>query len=111
MKMTCHLHNQLTDGWTQERRQRQSELIQTWQPWASSTGPKTTEGKAKAAQNAFKGGIRPLLRRIAKALNRSQQTQDDLSTEDYDSMADKVVAAALDGESWAIQELARALDE
>jgi len=29
----------------------------------------------------------------------------------YDAMAETVVAAALDGNSWAIQEIARAIDE
>ncbi len=101
----------MANGWTQERRQRQSELIQTWQPWASSTGPKTTEGKAKASQNAYKGGIRPLLRKIAKVLRKQQQSLDELLTEDFDSMAETVVAAALDGNSWAIQEIGRMIDE
>jgi hypothetical protein len=35
----------------------------------------------------------------------------ELSTEDYDAMADKVVTAALDGDFRAIQEIARAIDE
>lgn len=51
-----------------------------------------------AAQNAYKGGIRPMLRRLAKALNRSQKTQDELSTEDYDSMAETVVAMREQGQ-------------
>jgi len=101
----------MANGWTEERRLRQSELIQTWQPWANSTGPRTSAGRAKASQNAFKGGIRPLLRRLAKALHGNQQALDELSAEDYDAMADKVVDAALDGEFWAIQEIARAIDE
>jgi len=44
--------------WTEESRQRQSEGIQRWKPWESSTGPKTREGKAKASQNTFKHGMR-----------------------------------------------------
>jgi hypothetical protein len=51
-----------------------------------------------------------VLRRLARLLG-IQQTLDELSTEDYDSMADTVVAAALDGDAWAIQEIGRAIDE
>ncbi len=101
----------MANGWTLERRQRQSAAIQTWQPWTNSTGPRTSAGKAKSAQNAFKGGIRPQLRNIAKVLRSQQQSLDELSTEDYDSMAETLVAAALDGDSWAIQEIAKAMDE
>ena len=32
-------------------------LIRTWRPWEQSTGPKTEAGKARAAHNAFKGGL------------------------------------------------------
>jgi hypothetical protein len=42
--------------WTPEARQRQRELIQTWQPWQSSTGPISDDGKAKSTQNALKTG-------------------------------------------------------
>ena len=101
----------MANGWTEERCKRQSELIQRWQPWAKSTGPRTSAGRAKASKNAFKGGVRPQLRRLAKALHGSQQMLDELITEDCDAIADKVVAAALDGEPWAIQEIARAIDE
>ena len=52
-----------------------------------------------AAQNSYKGAERDLLRRLAKALNRNQEVLDELSTEDHDAMADKVVATALNGES------------
>ncbi len=77
----------------------------------NSTGPRTSAGKAKASQNAFKGGIRPQLRMIAKVLHEQQQLLNELSTEDYDSMAETVVAAAYEGHPWAIQEIARAIDE
>ena len=86
-------------------------MIQTWQPWNKSTGPRTVQGKSKAAQNAFRGGIRPQLRLIAKALRRQRKSQHELSKAVYDAMAETVVAAALDGNSWAIQEIARAIDE
>jgi len=42
----------MTSAWTPERRVRQAALIRTWRPWDQSTGPRTAEGKAKAAGNA-----------------------------------------------------------
>ena len=101
----------MATGWTQERRRRQSELIQTWQPWEQSTGPRTAAGKAKSSQNAFKAGTRPLFRMIEKALRKQQQSLVELSSEFYDSMAETVVAAALDGHYWAVQEIAEAIDQ
>ena len=94
-----------------EHGQRQSAWIQTWQPWLNNTGPRTPEGKAKAAQNAFRGGIRPQLRMIAKALRDQNQLLDELSAEFYDSMAETVVVAALDGDLRAIQEIARVIGD
>ncbi|MDH5723300.1 MAG: hypothetical protein OEY94_08285 [Alphaproteobacteria bacterium] len=47
-----------TNGWTEERRKRQSEAIRQWQPWKNSTGPKSDEGKTKIADNALKHGMR-----------------------------------------------------
>jgi hypothetical protein len=37
------------------------------------TGPKTAEGKAKAAKNAYKGGIRPMLRAISRELRKQDE--------------------------------------
>ena len=85
--------------------------IRRWKPWASSTGPKTSKGKARSSQNAFKSGSRPLFRMIDRVLRKQQQSLDELLVEDYDALADKVVAAALDGDFRAIQEIARAVDE
>ena len=45
------------NGWTEERRKAQSQAIQRWKPWLKSTGAKTAKGKAKVAQNAYKGGL------------------------------------------------------
>ena len=59
----------------------------------------------------FKGGLRPLFRMIDRLLCKQKQSVDELSAEDLDAMADKVVAAALDGDFRAIQEIARAIDE
>lgn len=41
--------------WTPEQRARQAELIRNWKPWDQSTGPKTPDGKAKAAHNGDPG--------------------------------------------------------
>jgi len=46
------------NGWTAERRKRQSESIKRWQPWRKSTGPKTAKGKAIVARNAYRHGFR-----------------------------------------------------
>ena len=50
--------------WTTEERLRQSQLIQSWQPWNKSTGARTPEGKAVSSQNAHKGGIRSICREM-----------------------------------------------
>jgi len=54
----------MANGWTPERRARQSELIRQWRPWEKSTGPKTEAGKAVASKNAtlFKGEDKRILR-------------------------------------------------
>jgi hypothetical protein len=50
------------NGWTPERRARQSAAIAAWRPWERSTGPKTPEGKARSSRNADRGGQRGKLR-------------------------------------------------
>ena len=57
------------NGWTKERRERQAELIRNWQPWAKSTGPKSTEGKERVARNAWRGGHRQKLRELSSMVN------------------------------------------
>ena len=69
------------------------------------------KGKARASQNAFKGGIRPQLRALAQVLRKQRQSVDELSAEFYDSVSDRLVDAALDGDFRAVQEIARAIDE
>jgi hypothetical protein len=64
----------MANGWTPERRRRQAQLILRWKPWERSTGPRTPKGKARVARNADKGGTRPMLRELARAL-REQQRQ------------------------------------
>ena len=51
--------NMMGNGWTLERKARQAVLIKNWRPWDRSTGPKTLEGKAKVAQNAWTKGCSP----------------------------------------------------
>jgi hypothetical protein len=48
----------MANGWTVERRARQSDLIRTWRPWERSTGPRSNGGKSAAAMNAYKHGLR-----------------------------------------------------
>jgi hypothetical protein len=55
-------------GWTPERRAAQAEAIRRWKPWEHSTGPRTAEGKRRAAKRGWKGGVRRDLREIARAL-------------------------------------------
>lgn len=63
------------NGWTPERRARQAALIREWKPWEKSTGPRTDEGKARAARNPFKGGHRERLRELARVLNSALRAQ------------------------------------
>jgi hypothetical protein len=58
------------NGWTVERRTRQSALIRKWRPWESSTGPRTAKGKAAVRLNAYSGGIRPTLRLMPRLLRQ-----------------------------------------
>jgi hypothetical protein len=48
----------MANGWTPERRARQSDMIRNWQPWQRSTGPATAAGRARSSLNAFKHGAR-----------------------------------------------------
>ena len=59
------------NGWTQERRQKQSEAIKRWKPWEKSTGAKTIEGKEKSSMNAYKhGGKGKYIEEIKSFLNK-----------------------------------------
>ena len=55
--------------WTPERRARQAELIRTWKPWEQATGPKSSEGKARVAANAWRGGQRQKWRELVRLVN------------------------------------------
>lgn len=65
----------MANGWTSERRARQSMLIRHWQPWNKSTGPRTDEGKVKSARNADKGGHWRLVRDITNEVNQLLREQ------------------------------------
>ena len=63
--------------WTPEQRQKQREAIQRWKPWQQSSGPKSPEGKAAAAGNAWTGGEWKKLRLAIKELNGAMRAQRD----------------------------------
>ncbi|MNE96308.1 hypothetical protein D3C80_1944900 [compost metagenome] len=58
----------MRNGWTPERRRQQAQAIRKWRPWEQATGPRSVEGKAKAARNSWKGGERKALRQLAAVL-------------------------------------------
>lgn len=71
----------MPNGWTPERRAQQSEAIKRWKPWKRSTGPRTAKGKAAARNNGWKGGHRPALRALSKALREQGQWLDEIDRE------------------------------
>ena len=62
-------------GWTLERRAQQSAAIRRWQPWVKSTGPRSPDGKVRAARNADKGGKWRETRELFKLLNQEMRQQ------------------------------------
>lgn len=68
----------MANGWTPERRQRQAELVRGWRPWEQATGPTTEQGKAVSAMNAWRGGVRGVLRDLAKALRADRRITSEL---------------------------------
>jgi len=69
----------MANGWTPERRARQEELIRRWRPWEESTGPRSAEGKAAVSRNAWKGGLRPLLRQVALLMREQDKARRELT--------------------------------
>lgn len=61
------------NGWTLERRKRQSEMIRQWRPWEKSTGPRTEKGKQASARRGYKGGFRTMLQELRQALRDQRQ--------------------------------------
>lgn len=68
----------MATAWTPERRARQAELIRAWKPWEQSTGPRTTEGKATASRNAYKGGHWLKMRELLRLVNAEVKAGRDL---------------------------------
>ena len=69
----------MANGWTEERKQKQRELIQSWKPWEKSTGAKTAQGKAKSKMNAYKHGVaetRALIRQFKALLKEEEKLID-----------------------------------
>jgi hypothetical protein len=64
-------------SWTPEQRERQRDAITRWKPWEQSTGPRTTEGKARVSQNGWKGGAREMMRDIGRALRQQKKALGD----------------------------------
>lgn len=69
----------MANGWTPERRARQAELIRRWRPREKSTGPRSIEGKARVAKNAYKGGEWLALRELARALKQQRKLLQDIA--------------------------------
>lgn len=65
----------MSNGWTPDRRAKHSQAIQRWKPWLQATGPKSPEGKAMVAKNAYKGRRRPVLRAAIRALKLAMRLQ------------------------------------
>jgi hypothetical protein len=51
-----------------------SQLIHNWKPWTKNTGPRLAAGKLIVSRNAYKGGVKPMLRDMS-ALLREQKEQ------------------------------------
>lgn len=73
----------MANGWTPERRARQSMLIRNWNPSSKSTRPKTIVGKIRSSQNAYKHGGRSgesivAFHRIKELMRDQERLLDDI---------------------------------
>lgn len=68
----------MASSWTPERKARQAALIRTWRPWEQATGPRTSDGKATASRNGYKGGHWLMLRELSRVVNAEIREARDL---------------------------------
>lgn len=74
--------------WTEEARAAQSALMKRLKPWTKSTGPRTLEGKAKAAKNSYKTGLHcKTMKKVRKYFRDCREFIKFLKTEYYKSPA------------------------
>lgn len=66
----------MANGWTLERKLKQAALIQQWQPWKQSTGPKTPAGKKRVSQNSYKGATRAAMQELRALLKQQKRDLD-----------------------------------
>lgn len=64
--------------WTDEARAKQRDAIRRWSPWANSTGPRSPQGKAVVARNAYKGDKRGKLKVIRRELRVIMKELDEI---------------------------------
>ena len=67
----------MSNGWTEERRIRQASMIKQWQPWQSSTGPHSPEGKKCSSRNARKPNSMREIRKAVSELQRVMNGQEE----------------------------------
>lgn len=60
---------------TAEHRKLRGELIRKWKPWEKSTGPKSAAGKARSAQNSYRGALREMLRELRRVLRDQDESR------------------------------------
>ena len=69
---------------TEKHRHLRARLIHRWRPWEDSTGPRTAKGKAISSRNAWKGAVRPRMRRLARALSEQAEALSALARDGHD---------------------------
>ena len=84
----------MANGWTPQRRRRQSRQIRSWRPSETSTGPRTEDGKARSARNAWKGGWRGQLRAVRIALKEHDVVLEKVGSELRGLSAELIAAVA-----------------
>jgi hypothetical protein len=82
------------NGWTDERRAKQSAAIHKWRPWAYSTGPRTAAGKAIIARNAYCGGQREWFRAFDVVMRVFRRNPGKETLSDCGSLTPREIEAA-----------------